>query len=194
MTRRSFQNKQNAAKEERDKKGKYFPKNLPTILKHELEQGRTPTMEISNDKDGYFLYGSTGSGKSYEAACIMTEIAKRRNMLNGGDWINVPKLLHRIKKSFGTNEEDLIEKYSNVPLLCLDDLGAEQGSEWVMQTLYIIINSRYEEMLTTIITSNLSFAELSKKMEDDRLISRITSMCHIVHMNRKDRRKEKRRV
>lgn len=186
-----FEDRKQKAIEERDKQGLYFPKNLPTILRQELEKGRNCKFDIFDDK-GFFLYGPTGAGKSYQAACILTEIAKRRNQREEGHWVNIPKLLHQIKRSFGTKEEDLIEKYSTASLICLDDFGIEQSSEWVMQTLYIIINSRYEEMLTTVITSNLSFSQLSEKMKDNRLISRISSMCHLVELNSTDRRKRKR--
>jgi len=189
MRKQSFQEKRQIAIEEKDIQGKYLPQGLPTILKNDLKNRNGFQIEIKEDK-GFFFYGDTGIGKSYQAAYAANELAKLRNDPNAGFWVNIPKLLHQIKRSFGTNQEDLIEKYSSVPILCLDDLGSEQSSDWVMQTLYIIINSRYEEMLTTIITSNLSPLELSEKMKDNRLISRISSMCEVLEVKGKDKRKK----
>jgi DNA replication protein DnaC len=52
-------------------------------------------------------------------------------------------------------------------------MGAEKPSEWTMATMYDIINSRIENVLPTIITSNLTFEELEKKV-DSRVMSRLS--------------------
>lgn len=65
-----------------------------------------------------------------------------------------------------------MDKYSNAHLLVLDDLGAEKPTEFVITTLYLIINRRYENMLTTVITSNYDYNDLADII-DERIIDRI---------------------
>ena len=186
--------KRQAVLDTKDKRGDFFPINIPSNLLLELQQnGRDSIIKLENVSDGYFFHGPTGSGKSYQAACIMTDLAKER--VTRGIWVNVPELLHKLKMSFRKNDsEDLIGRYSETNLLCLDDLGIDSGSRWVMETLYLIINKRYEEMRTTIITSNLSLSELANQMNDNRLISRISSMCNVIKLEGRDRRKRVRKI
>jgi DNA replication protein DnaC len=108
-------------------------------------------------------------------------------------WINVSLLLFNIRQSYNSPEQAqderfLVEKYSSIPWLCFDDLGVEKTSEWALQTLYLIINQRYENIRTTIITSNFDLDELADKLGDDRITSRIRGMCKIIKLSGADRR------
>lgn len=172
-----------------DRANKFVPLNVPKKLAVLLNQSKKPMIDIKKPVEhGFYIYGDVGIGKSYQACCILNEISKLY-MKRGSFWVNVPKLLNDIKMSFYDREsENLIDKYSRAFLICLDDLGAEQDTQWVMQTLYLIINYRYENLLPTIITSNLSLIELSSKFNDDRLTSRIRGMCKPLKMNGKDLR------
>ena len=58
---------------------------------------------------------------------------------------------------------------------------------WVGETFYSIINTRYERMLPTFFSSNLSLPELAEKM-GDRIASRIAEMCQIIKLSGKDLR------
>lgn len=104
-------------------------------------------------------------------------------------FITVPELLMKIRSCFSLDkcEETIVNKYSNVPFLVLDDLGVEKGSEWALQTLYIIINNRYSNCLQTVITSNFSIEEIGIKL-GDRIASRIAGMCDVVELTGTDRR------
>jgi len=75
----------------------------------------------------------------------------------------------------------------SVPVLLLDDIGAEKASEWVKQTLYLIIDNRYGNMKKTFITSNLTLNQISNQL-DDRISSRIAGMSNTIRMQGKDRR------
>lgn len=172
--------------DKKEKQGKFIPVGLPQILLDDVKTKRYfYEKHVNKDHRGYFLYGRSGVGKSYQAACLLNDIAKSRN--SRSHWANVPKLLENIKASYRNNEGlDIVEEYSTLPIICLDDLGTEQNTSWVMQTLYLIINSRYENMLTTVITSNQTLSELAEKMEDDRLTSRIAGMCSIIEVEDND--------
>ena len=117
--------------------------------------------------------------------------------------ITVPDLFFEIKSSFGKkdgevgwgdnirredmSESQLINGYSGVEVLFIDDIGTEKTTDWAQQTLYTIIDRRYRENLQTVITSNLSLNELSDKT-GDRITSRIAEMCKVIELKGKDRR------
>jgi DNA replication protein DnaC len=74
-----------------------------------------------------------------------------------------------------------------VPLLVLDDLGAEKTTEWVQSVIYEIIDHRYNEYLPLIITTNLKAGELAEKL-GSRTADRIRSFCKLVMLNLKSQR------
>ena len=69
----------------------------------------------------------------------------------------------------------------------MDDLGAEKPSDWVSEQLYMIINSRYEDMLPTIITTNCNTKELIERL-GERTVSRIIEMTEPVTIKASDYR------
>ena len=80
-----------------------------------------------------------------------------------------------------------INNPDNKSLLILDDIGVERVSDFVLETLYRVINYRYVNMLPTIFTSNLNIQELADKI-GDRSVSRIVEMCGVVELTGSDRR------
>lgn len=169
-----------------------LPDSIPPVILNNL--GDRPTSKI-NPNSGVFIHGIAGSGKSHEAATLMYLYYVDHGKTARAAWISVPKLLLDIRQTFQhkpgeKTEWDLVKYYSEVGWLCLDDLGVEKFSDFAMQTLYLIINERYERMRTTVITSNSDLSTLAEKMGDDRLTSRISGMCQIVHFGGKDRRKK----
>ena len=139
----------------------------------------------AESKRGLFIHGPVGTGKTHIAAALLRT---RSGMGN-----TVPRLLLSLRKSFEdqeTSEAQIIDRYSRYSFLVLDDMGAEKSSEYSIQSLYLIIDQRYRDMLPTIITSNLSLTELANKL-DDRIASRIAGMCDVVKLTGKDRRLSK---
>jgi DNA replication protein DnaC len=149
-------------------------------------------------KKGIFIHGPVGTGKTH----ILWAIRKRffeintENRLKGsyatiGSMLwNTTELLHEIKQEYNTksNEWDSMGDAKNHEgILFLDDIGAEKLTEWVLETFYLIINGRYENMRPTVFTSNLSIAELAEKI-GDRTTSRIVEMCEVYEIKGKDRR------
>lgn len=181
---------------------KTLPGTVPQVIIQNLTIGDSCSV-ISPDKNtpykfGYFLHGRSGQGKSHEAAalmlhCIISDYKNQtRNRLYS--WVNVPDLLFRIRSTYQGKDENMeseksiVDYYSSVDWLCLDDLGVEKVSDWALQTLYLIINKRYENMKTTVVTSNLSPEELIERFGDDRLPSRIMAMCKPIAVSGNDRR------
>ena len=147
----------------------------------------------ANNK-GLFLHGSYGTGKTYLVICLAREIYFNYN--KGFKFYSVPALLEKTRSSFNHNEdEDVInpmEDLTSYPpnILFLDDIGKEKPSDWVREQLYILINSRYENLLPTIFTSNCNAKELSNNL-GEAIISRIYEMCDIYTLKGEDRRKIK---
>lgn len=157
------------------------------------------------DNGGYF-FGKCGTGKTHLLASIMKdrilsilpeEIEYIEHIYpHNAKWpifIGIPSLLLKIRTTFNnTNNTEgaIIEKYSNYSTLMLDDIGTEKPSDWVLQTLYLIIDNRYSEMKETFITSNLSLDDLSRHLSD-RIASRIAGMCKVIRLNGEDRRIKK---
>ena len=87
-------------------------------------------------------------------------------------------------------KESVLKKYAgnNFDCICFDDLGAEKLTEAKRENLYYIIDSRYREMLPTIITSNFTISEISDV--EPRIASRLAEMGKILQFNGKDYRKQ----
>ena len=76
-----------------------------------------------------------------------------------------------------------------LPVLVIDDLGIGRDTEFAFQTLYEIVDGRYMAMKGgLIVTSNLSLDDLAAKLGDDRIPSRLASMCKVIRMTGADKR------
>ncbi|MBQ6498249.1 MAG: primosomal protein DnaI [Bacilli bacterium] len=146
---------------------------------------------------GIYLNGSFGSGKTYLIAALFNEMAKKgeKSIL-----VYYPKLLRNLKASFGIDYDEQYELVERAPLLLLDDIGAENCSNWSRdEVLGPILQYRMENHLPTFFTSNLTLSELEKslsitssgvdKVKARRIIERIkqlTVQLELVSKNRRD--------
>lgn len=129
------------------------------------------------EKQGMFLTGSTGTGKTHLAIAVL-----QGWMRNGhtGAFYTVPELMLQLRRLIDENkaEAEYIDRLTAVEMLVLDDLGAEKDSEWVLERLFMIINNRYIHGRITVITSNLMLEELEQRggLQWRRICSRIAGM------------------
>lgn len=151
---------------------------LPEIIKANVEIVRT-------SRRGMYIWGPVGCGKTYAAYAIkkkLTEMSLNTRIYSS------PEMLDLIRDDYDHKDTFNLDRImANRGVLIIDDLGAEKPSEWVSETLFKIVNKRYEEMLPTIITSNLELGELSERI-GDRIPSRIAEMCDIIKLEGADRR------
>ena len=140
------------------------------------------------------MYGPPGTGKTHLAVATFRNIIAYKG--KRGIFCDFRNFLIDIKSTFETNESstEVLETVLKVPLLILDDVGAERNTEWAKDILSTIINYRYVNGLPTIITTNLRF-DLSTDEGfaakfDERTESRIYEMCKILKVDGYDRRKE----
>src|SRR6187200_2415774 len=114
---------------------------------------------------GLWLTGGTGTGKT-TLAMLASKAA-----LEAGHSVaiySLPKLLARIRRTYdGEPGEDsysaFFERLTSVDLLHIDDLGAEKKSDWVLEQLYALVNERYEEKRSVLVTTNLPHHELEEQ-------------------------------
>ena len=144
--------------------------------------------EMYCDNIGLILWGNVGTGKTYFAACIanylinlgvpvlMTSFIKLTNALTG----------------FDEDKNAYIRSLNNYKLLIIDDLGAERQSDYMLEQVYNIIDSRYKNNQPIIITTNLSLSEIKNPsdIKYSRIYSRIIEMCVPIKFDGADRRKE----
>jgi DNA replication protein DnaC len=132
------------------------------------------------------LVGATGRGKTYQAygairALSASGVGLSWTATTAADMYGQLRPRHRV------DSETEFERYLNVGMLVLDDLGAAKGTEWNEEVNYRLINHRYEHELPTLITSNVPPAKLAEAM-GERVASRLTEMSQRVVLRGTDRR------
>ncbi len=141
---------------------------------------------IRETRKGIYLWGPVGTGKTYAVWAIKKHVEE--NMRVKVKIFSAPDMLDQIRDDFDHKDTYNLDRIlANRGLLIIDDLGAEKTSEWVTETLFKIVNKRYEEMLPTIVTSNLDLGELADRV-GDRIPSRLAEMCEIIKLEGEDRR------
>lgn len=136
---------------------------------------------------GMYIHGDIGTGKTYSAWAVW-KIIKANSIQS--IMVNVPKLLYDIRESYRSNQKANLDDFIACPVLILDDLGSEKVTEWVEESLYILINTRYEQMRRTFFTSNLNLDAIAERV-GDRISSRIFEMCDIIELRGDDKRLKK---
>jgi DNA replication protein DnaC len=130
------------------------------------------------------LLGSLGSGKTSLAVCAYKEARMRHG--DRAVWWNVAALLEAIKSTFdkdaATDWNPLHIVRETAAFAVLDDLGAERPTEWAQDVIRQILHSRYDRMLPTIVTTNLSLSELEQWV-GARAMDRIRHDSLVVALN-----------
>ena len=149
---------------------------------------------------GFMLSGAYGSGKTHLAAAVAIELINKGVTVVFGTLIS---LLGKIRETYSEkwtqeNELEILETFSTVDLLIIDDLGKERASEWSLEKLFSIVNARYENNLPIIITTNYGMETLIDKLTNNKnsdvgesIVSRLHEMCRGVYLNAPDHRKGK---
>ena len=139
----------------------------------------------SGDTNGLIIMGESGAGKTHLASSIANKLIENDKIVLMG---RLTTLLDMIKETFKDNtksENELIELYSNVDLIIIDDLGTEKISNWALEKLYTIIENRNENRLPIIITTRFNkqglierFSQSQDEQLVDAIISKLYQMCY----------------
>lgn len=115
-----------------------------------------------NNSKGLYLYGNFGCGKSYLISALFNELGKKKVKSAVVFW---PEFLRDLKASFGVDFNSKFEYIKRVPLLLIDDIGAENMTGWSRdEILCPILQYRMDEKLTTFFTSNLDLNALEQHL------------------------------
>ena len=157
-------------------------------------------------KQGLYLYGSFGTGKTYLAACITNRLAKQGTRVA---FVNIPQFFTRCRNSIGADYsnpdardyvDNSIDRLKRAEVVVLDDIGAENTTNWVRDDILLpVLDYRCANEKRTIFTSNLDLSELETKLaynrsghKDEikagRILSRIRAMAIPVEVPGNDRR------
>lgn len=133
---------------------------------------------------GMWLMGNTGTGKTTLGMLVA------KTALAAGRTVAVyftPKLLTQIRQTYqATESEDAYDAFfrrlTSVDLLYIDDLGSERHTDWVVEQLYALVNERYENQRSMLVTSNATqdVEEGRRQLEDQigsRTVSRLIEIC-----------------
>jgi DNA replication protein DnaC len=127
--------------------------------------------DMRRENSGLLLWGNTGNGKTFAAACIANELIDR----------GIPAMITSFPRilNAGYDKQEIIKQVRYYPLLVIDDLGAERSSEYAMETVYTVIDERYKAKKPLIVTTNLTLDELCKpkNMDYQRIYDRVIEMC-----------------
>ncbi len=182
---------------------------------HSLEFAHLSASKFAEEYDprdgtGLLIIGQIGTGKTHLAVGIIKEL-----ILNKGIpclFYDYRELLKQIQNSYNaavqTTELDVLRPVFETDVLTLDELGAVKPTEWVWDTVSLILNTRYNNNRTTIITTNfedqpaagasgsVSPARAATRAETlgdrigERMRSRLHEMCRVIKMEGEDFRQK----
>jgi DNA replication protein DnaC len=169
------------------------------------------------DKNGLVLWGDAGVGKTHLAVGIIKALIREKGV--ECVFYDYAELLKQIQDSYNPNvqttELGLLRPVFETEVLVLDDLGSVRPTEWRWDTIRLILNTRYNDNRTTIITTNFAdepaatgsdpdaprksqsfaMAQAAARKETlgdritDRMLSRLHEMCHFRKMDGPDYRR-----
>jgi DNA replication protein DnaC len=162
------------------------------------------TYPVDTAGKGLLFTGSIGVGKTHLAVGVLRRLVQERGAR--GLFCDYRELLKNIQNSYNpqvhTTELELLKPVFAAEVLVLDDIGAQKPNEWVWDTVAMILNTRYNDKQTTIITTNYpnlpagggaqTDAERAAREQTlgdrigDRMRSRLAEMCITVEMTGKD--------
>lgn len=136
--------------------------------------------EMKARGQGLLLWGGIGTGKTFAAACIAHTL-----MDNGVSVLmtNFARILNSLSGMYSKDRNAYLESLNEFSLLIIDDLGIERNSEYVLEQVYNIIDSRYLSCLPFIITTNLPLSQMQNPSDlahariYDRILERCTPIC-----------------
>src|SRR5438445_1384045 len=171
--------------------------------------------EYPVDSTGLLLIGNIGVGKTHLAVGIIKELILSKAI--ACLFYDYRELLKQIQNSYNDSvkatELDVLRPVFETEVLVLDELGAVKPTEWVWDTVSLILNTRYNDNRTTIITTNFpnlpaakfknnlgsrhreaadyaTAAETLGQRIGDRMRSRLQEMCRIIEMDGEDFRQK----
>ena len=135
--------------------------------------------KVRQEHIGLLLWGNLGAGKTYMAAAIANALLEQEKKVLMTDFA-------RISNISKFDADEYVKSLDSYALLIIDDLGAEQDSEFALQNIGNVINRRWTSGKPLIVTTNLDLASIKNVKEQElmfaRISDRILDMCRPIHM------------
>lgn len=167
---------------------------------------------VDTNGKGLLFIGSLGTGKTHLAVGVLRRLIQERGAK--GIFCDYGALIKDVQLTFdprsGMSESNVLEPILKTEILVLDDLGAQKPSDWIWDNIALILNTRYNNQLTTIITTNYpdlppaagALTDPEKAAREltlgdrigERMRSRLAEMCVPVKMNGQDFRQTVKRA
>ncbi len=134
---------------------------------------------------GLLLWGNTGTGKSFFAGCIANALIDKGVPVL---MTNFARILNSLTGMFSDDRNDFIDSFNRYELLIIDDLGMERNSEFALEQVYNIIDSRYRSKKPLIVTTNLTLDELKNPPDlvHRRIYDRVLERCVPLKINNRN--------
>lgn len=146
-----------------------------------------------NQKNGLIITGKSGVGKTHLATAILNKFTEKDMLVLMGRLILLLDVIKDTFKDFSSKEKDIIELYSKVDILIIDDLGTERISSLALEKLYTIIENRNENKLPIIVTTRFNKESLLDRFyqsEDEELseaiIQKLYQFCYGIELKKYD--------
>lgn len=152
----------------------------PHVVREVRQYVRTIGEQLDAGR-GLWFTGDVGTGKTTLAMLISKSAMEAERTVA---IYSLPRLLAQLRDTYQDKAQyslnGLIDRLSAVDLLHVDDVGAEQTSPWVLEQLYTIVNSRYEDGRAILLTTNLVTIDGDDALREqigDRTVSRVNEIC-----------------
>lgn len=148
----------------------------PDVLREVRSYVRAVEERLAEGR-GIWFVGDVGTGKT-TLAMLISKAAMQADRTVA--IYSLPRLLAMLRDTYDDDAayslSELIDRLCAVDLLHIDDVGAEQTSPWVLEQLYTIVNTRYEDGRALLLTTNLNEEQLEAQI-GERTVSRIHEIC-----------------
>ena len=136
-----------------------------------VEQWQT----VRTENLGLLLWGGVGTGKSFLAGCIANALMAQEVPVR---MTNFAHILNELNNSFSGRNE-VVDRLCRYPLLIIDDFGMERSTEYALEQIYNIVDSRYRSRKPLIVTTNLTLDEIRHPQDTAhaRIYDRLLEMC-----------------
>lgn len=131
---------------------------------------------IYENNNGLLLWGDVGTGKTFVAGCIANYLLQHRVSVLV---TSLSKIINNLQGFTIADKNEYLDSLNKFKLLILDDLGAERQSDFALEQVFNVIDSRYKNGQPIIITTNLTLTEIKNPTDTKykRIYDRILEMC-----------------
>jgi DNA replication protein DnaC len=145
--------------------------------------------EMLESSTGLLLWGGVGTGKSFFAGCIANALIDQGVPVL---MTNFARILNTLTGMYSQDRNQFIDSLNQYSLLILDDLGVERSSEFALEQVFHVIDSRYRSQKPMIVTTNLTLEELKHPTDlaHARIYDRMLERCVPLKINNRNIRAE----